>query len=152
MRWMCSFKLSVRRTLMAKVILPDGLSLRCSSRASSSISAPNDPCHYQTVLLHGRQPPASPRRATEPLQPTDGATGAPDEHCLEPGVQPSARRSCALRVTTIPCSSSSTVCADPHAPRPWPGPQYMLRSAAAVGLAKRGRIPPKTILQQIVCF
>src|SRR5688572_19861317 len=74
---------------------------------------------------------------------SDAATGACDERCLQPGALPSARYSYALPVTTIPCSSSSTVCADQHAPRRWPSPPYTPRSASAVGLAKRGVIPRK---------
>src|SRR5713101_8380541 len=53
----------------------------------------------------------------------------------------SPRHSCALRATTIPCSSSSTVCSGRRAPRRWPDPPYMPRSASVGGLAKRGVIP-----------
>src|SRR5215469_2673735 len=87
--------------------------------------------------------PASPGRSTARRPPSDATTGAYAQHCPEPTVLPSARRSCALRAITVPCSSSATVCADRHAPRLWPGPQYMPRSASAVGLAKRGVIPRK---------
>jgi len=83
--------------------------------------------------------PASLRRPMVRQPPSGAVTGECGEHCPEPP-SPSARHSCALRAATIPCSSSSTACVDRHAPRRWPGPQYMPRSASAVGPAKRGVI------------
>src|SRR5258708_939136 len=60
----------------------------------------------QAFLRHSRARP----------QPGGVATGACGEHCLAPSAQPSARHSCALRATTMPCSSSSTVRAGRRAP------------------------------------
>jgi hypothetical protein len=85
--------------------------------------------------------PASPRRSRARPLPSDGGTDACGERYSEPSAPPSVLHSCALRATTTLCSSSSTVCAGRRAPRHWPGPQYMPRSASAVGLAKRGVIP-----------
>src|SRR5215469_5209944 len=96
--------------------------------------------------------PASPRRSMARPPPGDEATGAYDEHCLEPSAQPSARHSCALRATTIPCSSSSGEYADRRAPRRWPSPRYMPRSASVGGLAKRGVIPQKQFYINLFFF
>src|SRR5712664_397772 len=87
--------------------------------------------------------PASLRRSRARLPPSGVAIGACDQRCLGPTAQPSARHSCDLLATTIPCSSSSRVCAGRRAPRRWPDPRYMPRSASVVGLAKRGVIPQK---------
>ena len=85
--------------------------------------------------------PASPHRPKARPPPNDAETDVHDEHCSEPNAPPSAQRSCVLRAITVRCSSSSEAGADLHAPRRWPGPQYMPRSASAVGLARRGVIP-----------
>src|SRR5574340_536556 len=96
--------------------------------------------------------PASPGRSRARPPPSDGATGASDEHCLEPSAPPSARHSCALRATTMPCSSSLGVRADRRAPRRRLGTQYMPRSASVVGLAKRGVIPRKQLYIKMFVF
>src|SRR6202008_3754958 len=96
--------------------------------------------------------PASPDRPKVRLPPSDAVTDACDGHCWEPAAQPSAPHSCVLQVTTIRCSNSSAEYADPNAPRRWPSPQYMPRSASAVGLAKRGVIPRKQFYIKLLFF
>jgi len=100
-----------------------------------------DPVSAWSAALRAALAPASVRRSMARPPPSDGATGACDEHYLEPSGQPLAPHSSVRRATTVQCSSSSTVSCDRHAPRHWPGPQYMPRSASVVGLAKRGVIP-----------
>src|SRR3984885_1421368 len=95
---------------------------------------------------------ASLRRSRAHPPQSDGVTGASDEHCPEPSAPPSARHSCARRAIAIPRSSSLTAYADRHAPRHWPSPQYMPRSASAVGLAKRGVIPRKQFYIKMSVF
>ncbi len=85
--------------------------------------------------------PASLRRSRARRRPSDAATDACGSRRAALGVQPSAQHSYALLATIIPCSSSSGECAGRRAPRRWPGPRYMPRSASVVGLAKRGVIP-----------
>src|SRR5882762_11816726 len=104
---------------------------------------PPDRVSAWLAALPAAPAPASPRHSRARPPPSDGVTDACDEHCMEPSARPSARHSCALRATTIPCSSSSRVCAGRRAPRRWPDPRYMPRSASVVGLAKRGVIPRK---------
>ena len=110
------------------------------------------PCHRRSMPPRDRvsawsaappaaHAPASLRRSRARPPRGGAATGACGEHYPEPSAPPSARRSCALPATTIPCSSSSGVRADRRAPRRWPGPRDMPRSASVVGLAKRGVIP-----------
>src|SRR6185437_7235142 len=113
------------------------------------------PLHRVSAWLqaHIAEPrPASPRRPMARPPPSDGATGACDEHCLEPSAQPSARHSYARPATTIRCSSSSEEYDGRRAPRRWPGPRYMPRSASAVGLAKRGVIPRKQFYIKLFFF
>src|SRR5580700_10026299 len=95
---------------------------------------------------------ASLHRSTARPPQSDEATGAYDKYYLEPCARPSARHSCARRAITTQCSSSSTACAGRHAPRRQPGPQYMPRSASAVGLAKRGVIPRKQFYTKLFLF
>ena len=140
-------------------LLPGSCPICPTHRSTAGQHRPNaspaleNPCHLRSTpppdrvsawsaRLRVALAPASLRRSRGRRPPSDEATGACDEHCLEPGARPSAPHSCARRTTATPCSSSTTACVDRHAPRRLPSPQYMPRSAPAVGLAKRGVIPP----------
>jgi hypothetical protein len=88
-----------------------------------------DPRYYRTVLLHGWEhllPHVLQHTAHRP--PSDAATDACAAHGPEPSAPPTARHSCALRATAVLCRSSSTACADRHAPRFGPG-LHMCREA-----------------------
>ena len=117
------------------------LALLRETRCHPQSTPPPDRASASPATPAAAPQPASPRHSRAPQPPNDAATDACGERCRAPGAPPSARRSCALRATTVPCSSSSTACAGLRAPRRSPGPRYMPRSASPVGLARRGVIP-----------
>src|SRR5215469_14924833 len=131
---------------------PPNVSLAWENRCHPQSTPPPDrgsPCWE----AHTAAPrPASPHRSRARRRPSDAMTGAFDEHCREPSAPPLARHSCALRAITNLCSSSSGEYVDRRAPRRWPGPRYMPRSASVGGLAKRGVIPRKQFYIKLFFF
>ena len=118
----------------------------------------HNPGHYRGLFLHGWQnfPPhlrqhlaVVPGRVRH--QMVQGLVHAANI-VPEPSARPSVRRSCARPATTTPCSSSSTARAGRRAPRRWPGPRCMPRSASFVGLAKRGRDPTKQFYIKLLLY
>src|SRR5262249_1149416 len=69
--------------------------------------------------------------------PSDAATDASVGHDQGPSAPPSARHSCARRVTAIRCNSSSAEHCDRRALRLAPSHPYKPQSASLLGLAPK---------------